>query len=148
MAGARASSPRPEPVRPPGGSDLADALDHLLDPVDVVPLHSRARSRRRARASTARGVGKPTLGRELCHISYWRGYVKSQFVAVAECDGKPVAVSSSPFFRTHSESPPDDEVEARRAHAVLIDELSRHGWTFEARGGKWYEGTFGRRRSA
>jgi hypothetical protein len=143
MAGAHASSSSASPERRPR-ADLADALDHLLDPVEVVPLHSRARSRRRTGVSTARPAVTPQAGRELCHISYWRGYVKSQFVAVTDVDGRPVALSTSPFFRARAEVPPENDDRARRAHAALREELARDGWELAARGETWYGETFRR----
>lgn len=113
----------------PGGARLTDALDHLLDPVGVIPFRPRA---------------TPQLGVELCRISYWRGWVKSQFVAIADRDGGEVALSTSPFFRVRGDGPSPDDGRARRALAALHDELAREGWEPNGRGGAWYEGTFRR----
>jgi hypothetical protein len=148
VEGAQASSNESEPPSESTGSSLIDALDHLLEPVAVVPLRPRAGNRRGPRTSSLRTITSPQFGREVCRIFYWRGYLKSQFVAVTERDGKSVALFASPFFRTRGDAPPTDDVRARRAHAVLREELAQEGWQLASLGDAWYEGTFRRGPSA
>lgn len=137
------------------GQDLGEALDHLLDPLAIVPLRSREgtrakpagrpeapglRARRRARSRAQ--PSRPE--HEACQISFWRGYVKSQFLAVTERDGKAFAVAASPYFRTRGAIPPEDEPRALGALAVLREELSQRGWELTGHGERWFEGTFAR----
>jgi hypothetical protein len=71
--------------------------------------------------------------------------VKSQFVAVADRDGKAAALYTSPFFRRRGDPPHADDPRARYAHEALREALAREGWELASRGDAWYEGTFRRR---
>lgn len=144
MAGEQASDTS-ESGTSNGPPDLAEALDHLLEPVAVVSLHAHPRKRRSAPASPLRNAAPPKLPRELCRITCWRGYVKSQFVAISDREGKPAALFASPFFRSRGGAPTPDDARARAAHEALRETLAREGWELVSRGDAWYETTFSRR---
>ena len=86
----------------------------------------------------------PAEGWELCEIVWWRGYVRSEFCAVA--DGRELARSRS--FRWRAERPPaPDHEAARAAHEGLVARLKEAGWEPLGQAVPWYAQRF-RRQSA
>jgi hypothetical protein len=75
--------------------------------------------------------------REECQIEWFRGYVKSQFVAVADWPSVAL-VRESPWFSWRGTTPPpqDEPIEAARDH--LRQALLRDGWELSGAGGQWY----------
>ena len=74
-----------------------------------------------------------------CEVRWWRGYVKSQFSAVAtEAGGAEAVVASSPYFRWHKSSPPQESPAAAAALRALVETLEREGWTIAGRGEEWF----------
>jgi hypothetical protein len=83
----------------------------------------------------------PGEGWELCEIAWWRGYVKSEFYAVA--DGREFARSRS--FRWRAERPPaPDHAAARAAHEALVGRLKEAGWEPLGQAVPWYAQRFRR----
>jgi hypothetical protein len=77
--------------------------------------------------------------RHECEIRWWRGYVKSQFTAVAtKADGAEATVASSPYFRWHKTVPPQESPSAAAALGALVETLEREGWTVAGRGEEWF----------
>jgi hypothetical protein len=77
-----------------------------------------------------------------CAITWWRGYVRSQFLAVAE--GGTIVVAESPSFRWRSSKPPSQTEEAAAAHQQLMSALRDLGWEAGESGAVWYEVEFHR----
>jgi hypothetical protein len=66
---------------------------------------------------------------EHCQIVWWRGYVMSDFYALAEkADGRTEIVARSRSFRWHQSEPPPERGSAAEAHAGLLDALAESGW--------------------
>jgi hypothetical protein len=85
----------------------------------------------------------PGPGEVFCEITFWRGYLKGQFLArLWEVDDSAV-IASSEFFRART-SPPERTPEAERALAGLLEWLGREGWrAYGTRGAwcsRWYVG--------
>jgi hypothetical protein len=122
---------------------LVEVLDHLLDPLEGVSPTSRGRS---STASTPPRISsQPRPEFEVCQISYWRGYVKSQFQAITEREGEMLVILSSPFFRAGSATPTQDDARAVAAHSALTEDLSSYGWEITGCGPNWHETTFRQR---
>jgi hypothetical protein len=82
---------------------------------------------------------------ERCTVAWWRGYVRSQFIAYAESGDAGTIVAESPSFAWRSNKPPPQTNEdALAAHTRLLDQLSELGWTPEDSGAAWFEFTFQR----
>jgi hypothetical protein len=71
-----------------------------------------------------------------CVVAWWRGYVKSQFIAY-DADGDIVA--ESPPFAWRSRTPPGRGRDAIAAHDALLAQLDRLGWEIVEEGPEWYE---------
>jgi hypothetical protein len=78
---------------------------------------------------------------EECTICRWRGYTRSTFVACL-ADGMLVAESSA--FKCRGDSPPAHDGPAAEAHAQLVAELERLGWTRTGGGESWFDLRYGR----
>lgn len=81
-----------------------------------------------------------------CEITWWRGYVKSQFVAHAHNDaGADVRIYTSPMFRWSRKRGPS-QLKNRVAHAyhALLVELQNDGWVEVGRSAPWYAARFQR----
>jgi hypothetical protein len=77
--------------------------------------------------------------RHECEVRWWRGYLKSQFTAVAtKADGAEATVASSPYFRWHKSVPPQESPSAAAALRALVETLEREGWTVAGRGEEWF----------
>ena len=76
---------------------------------------------------------------ETCEIVWWRGFVKSQFFAVATTDGDDIErVAESPLFRWRSAEPPEPVDEPLSAHRTLVAILEAEGWARSGGGDEWY----------
>jgi hypothetical protein len=74
---------------------------------------------------------------EECEIEWFRGYVKSQFLAVA--DGRSVAlVRESPWFAWRGTTPPPREERIAAARDALLQALLHDGWEPSGVGEQWY----------
>jgi zinc-ribbon domain len=83
----------------------------------------------------------PAAGWELCEILWWRGYVMSEFYAVAE--GQELARSRR--FRWRGDRPPaHDHAAARAAHEALVGRLTEAGWEPLGQAIPWYAQRFRR----
>jgi hypothetical protein len=83
----------------------------------------------------------PAEGWDVCEIVWWRGYVKSEFYAVA--GGQELA--RSPRFHWRSSDPPaHDHEAARRAHEQLVRRLTDAGWEQLGSAIPWYAQRFRR----
>ena len=73
-----------------------------------------------------------------CEVRWWRGFVKSQLVAVAsDMTGTEAAVASSPFFREKGRDRAESPVAAAALHA-LVESLQWEGWHVVGRGDEWF----------
>lgn len=74
-----------------------------------------------------------------CRIIWWRGYLKSRFIAVAEPahEGDPV-IAASPFFRWRRAEPPPETPEIAQALRTLVEGLEQRGWRMSRRGRRWF----------
>jgi hypothetical protein len=76
---------------------------------------------------------------EVCEIVWWRGYLKSEFFAVAG-DRE---LARSPGFRwRRGEPPPQDDSRAREAHDKLVQRLTALGWEPLGQAIPWYAQRF------
>ena len=84
---------------------------------------------------------------DVCEIAWWRGYVKSEFCALAlGADRGEYEAGRSRQFRWHrSESPPPDHRRARAAHDELVQKLVDAGWEPLGEATPWYMQRFRRR---
>jgi hypothetical protein len=72
-----------------------------------------------------------------CRVDLWRGYVRSQFVALERVGGAEQVVAESPFFAARS-------AQTRRAlaaHEQLVARLVELGWECESVGPGWFQWT-------
>jgi len=77
-----------------------------------------------------------------CAITWWRGYVRSQFVASEAGASGPIIVAESPPFRWRSNTPPPETEEFVAAHRQLMSSLSELGWEAVESGPAWFEVEF------
>jgi hypothetical protein len=83
---------------------------------------------------------------EECEIGWWRGFVKSEFYAVARPpDGGTYVAARSPTFRWWRSEPPPEEGSGAEEHAQLLAELVEAGWEPVGQGIAWYETRLRRR---
>ena len=76
---------------------------------------------------------------ELCEIVWWRGYLKSEFFAVAGAR----ELARSPGFHWRSgEPPPQEDAGARNAHDQLVRRLTSLGWEPLGQAIPWYAQRF------
>jgi hypothetical protein len=74
-----------------------------------------------------------------CRIIWWRGYFKSQFLAVARSPaGQDEVLAESPHFRWGKAEPPPGSPTAVEAHRSLVDALERDGWSVAGSGEHWF----------
>jgi hypothetical protein len=86
-------------------------------------------------------------GWETCTIEWWRGYVKSDFYAVAaQPDGRPRIAARSSLFRWRGEEPPPRSNATEASLRMLVERLEYDGWEPVGRGDRWYELSFQRPR--
>ncbi|MGH3031341.1 MAG: hypothetical protein ACRDNE_11395 [Gaiellaceae bacterium] len=93
-------------------------------------------------------VAVPAVGDwEECEIDWWRGYVKSDFYALAVGPGGERYVAArSPAFRWWRREPPLEESPGAEPHARLVARLVADGWEPVGSGLAWYKTRLRRRR--
>ena len=74
---------------------------------------------------------------EECEIEWFRGYVKSQFLAVADRPSEAL-VRESPWFAWRGTRPPPQEERIAAARDQLLQALLRDGWERSGVGEQWY----------
>jgi hypothetical protein len=74
---------------------------------------------------------------EECEIEWFRGYVKSQFLAVADRPSEAL-VRESPWFAWRGTRPPPQEERIEAARDQLLHALLRDGWERSGVGEQWY----------
>ena len=75
--------------------------------------------------------------REECELEWFRGYVKSQFLAVANRPGDSF-VRESPWFAWRGTTPPPQVGRIAAARDDLVEALLRDGWERSGVGEQWY----------
>jgi hypothetical protein len=83
-----------------------------------------------------------------CEVRWWRGYVKSQFLAVATDAGADATVALSPFFRWRDSKPPPETPAAAAAFKALVGSLEHEGWQVVGCGEDWFAVRLARRGEA
>jgi hypothetical protein len=73
-----------------------------------------------------------------CEVRWWRGFVRSQFLAVATDAGAEDTVALSPYFRWHKSEPPPETPAAAAALRALVGSLEHEGWQVVGRGEDWF----------
>ena len=85
-------------------------------------------------------------GLETCEIAWWRGFVMSEFYAIAvRHDGTVMQVYRSPSFRWRREHPPPRLGSAVAAQDTLVKMLLRDNWETVGCAPHWYGVRFRRR---
>jgi hypothetical protein len=79
-----------------------------------------------------------------CAINWWRGYVRSQFLASEAGVSAAMVVAESPPFRWRSSKQPPETEEVVAAHRQLIATLNDLGWEVVGFGPAWFEVEFQR----
>ena len=150
----RAAPASPPPQAPPARAEVA----HLPQPLEEPQPEEEDEDEEEELAPAALRWEMPPPAppleleevRELeyCALEWWRGYVKSQFLARAQRpDGRSYIAGRSPFFRSWHMGEPEESEQAHRARAELILLLRSEGW--ELREGEcdwaWYSACFARK---
>jgi hypothetical protein len=168
------SFPQETAVDPDGGSPTAALFVALLTATALTLLASAAFAVHRIRAAAAEVVDdvpreRPAVlsprarrvieytqapaplpkvaaaGWERCTIEWWRGYVKSDFYALAtQPDGRQRVAGRSNLFRWHGEEPPPESDATEKSLRLLVEALEDDGWEHDGRGELWYELSFKR----
>ncbi len=89
-------------------------------------------------ARESRQAGVPGNGLQECEVQWWRGYVQSQFLAVATDAGADGTVAMSPYFRWRKSEPPPETPAAAAALRALVGSLEHEGWKVVGRGEDWF----------
>ena len=83
---------------------------------------------------------------DVCEIGWWRGYLKSEFYAIAVGpDRREYEAGRSRQFVWRKEAPPPLEHDrARAAHEALVQKLVESGWEQVGEASPWYAQRFRR----
>jgi hypothetical protein len=73
-----------------------------------------------------------------CEIRWWRGYVSSQFWAMARNEDAEVTIAVSPSFRWRKSDSPPELPAATSALRALVESLEQEGWTVAGHGDQWF----------
>lgn len=142
----KAVPPAAQPTGPSGAAAEGELKSKLLAAseapavADARPVpRPRPHPEPATREPAFRPVADPEAAAPSCAIRWWRGYLKSQFCAVAtDPDGAEVTIAQSPFFRWRQGTPPPEESPAVEALGALVASLERDGWTVAGRAGDWF----------
>jgi hypothetical protein len=158
LVAARLSRPGPPPSRAVpsenGGSTVQTRPPTPAGEESVShTLHARAHETAVADSAGARerSIALPVVSphAEVCVIGWSRGYVKSQFYAVARSKGgRRYLVAVSPTFWWRGADPPPPKKGPLGAHASLLEELRRLGWEPIEERTTWYDTVLRRRAPA
>jgi hypothetical protein len=79
-----------------------------------------------------------------CQITWWRGYVRSQFVARTwnASTGDWTMIAESPYFSWRSREPPPESPAAVAAYLELAQALDGLGWEPDCSGDTWFDTCF------
>lgn len=98
------------------------------------------------RSRPASGAADPGARFETCVIEHWRGYVKSDFFAVAVSPrGSKYVVGRSRMFHGRGDETPPETGRAAEVHADLVERLVEGGWEPFGESVPWYRMSFRRR---
>jgi hypothetical protein len=85
------------------------------------------------------------VSQDSCRIEWWRGWVRSQFVACSSNgSGHKTLIAESPSFSWRSNEPPPESPTALAAYLELARTLDGHGWEPDSRGDVWFAARFRR----
>lgn len=145
----RLGEPQKDPptARKPGRGDESHAGRAHPDPAAQLPRPTAAESRSR-RGLALRPVAEPRTAPVRivpverppeCTIVWWRGYVKSRFLAIGEAEpGDDPVIAASPFFRWRRAEPPPETPAIAQALQALVRSLELRGWAACGRGTRWF----------
>jgi hypothetical protein len=78
-----------------------------------------------------------------CEIEWWRGWVRSQFVACSSNgSGEKSMIAESPSFSWRGSEPPPETPAAVAAYLELAQKLDSLGWEPDGRGDAWFDARF------
>ena len=139
------TAPRAEPPFPP-----PVAKPPLTEAIPEVAVLVAVRAEPPAPPPVEETTQPPAMPSEVgslpdsCQITWWRGYVKSQFVArtwnASTDDWTPIA--ESPYFSWRSREPPPESPAAVAAYLELTKTLDRLGWEPDGHGDTWFDTPF------
>jgi hypothetical protein len=125
---------QPTPVRAPRGKRGGRAPQ-----AEPTPPPAR-------RSRPASGAAEPGARFETCVIEQWRGYVKSDFFAIAISPrGSNYVVGRSPMFHWRGDKIEPETGRAAEVHADLVERLVEEGWEPYGESVPWYRMSFRRR---
>jgi hypothetical protein len=132
----------------PAAPDRAEPqLEPEPAPQPVPPSHRQPAAHRAEERSPLRVAAPAAGGWEECEIDLCRGYVKSDFYALAaRPGGERYVAARSPAFRWWRSEPPLEEGPGAEAHARLVARLVADGWEPVGSGLVWYKTRLRRRR--
>jgi hypothetical protein len=83
---------------------------------------------------------------DVCEIVWWRGYIKSEFIAhaIGADRGEYEVARSRQFWWRKAEPPPADHKGAQGAHEALVAKLLGAGWEPLGQATPWYAKRFRR----
>jgi len=125
-----------EPPKPVGPPEPVESPQPAVSPQEVPEPELQRRGRRRQERPTSRKP-PPVVASEICCVVLWRGYVKSQLLAMPDVSSAHAAFASSPYFRLPNPNSPTER--ALEALQTLVDELEAEDWTVVSEGRRWYE---------
>ena len=135
-------------VRPqarPSGSPKASPQAPEASTVPVAPRAEQWAAVALAEAENSPSTpAESTVSPDSCQIIWWRGYLRSRFVAEAwdETDGIWTLIAESTSFSWRSGEPPPKSPSARAAYSELVQLLDDRGWEPDGSGDAWFEMRF------
>lgn len=129
-----------EPARAPAPTPAREAPSRVAAPVST----NGARRERIAEDLHPIEPAVVPVSAERCTVVWWRGYVRSQFIAYADDGAEGTIIAESPSFAWRSSKPPPQSEDALAAHDRLLGDLRELGWEVDDSGSAWFELTFRR----
>jgi hypothetical protein len=118
---------------------------HSPPPAPAAPEPLPAEPMEESQPRTLRFAVPPATTWERCEIEWWRGYIKSDFYAVAfRPTGEWYVAERSPSFRWRHTEAPREGAAGREEHANLVGRLVKDGWQPVGNGPVWYQTRFRR----